>query len=140
MSILMTFLKVDFYKERKTQELWWHSPKLEQKLEQLPEIKDNPVLFTAFQLHEINKDIQDSIRKHQLNVLNINYEDFTQNPEQTLSKVMNYCGLPADDDCLKFLQETNIEDRNKANTDYFDQYTLDKIQDLQTKLNQLDEY
>lgn len=137
---LSSFLHVDFYRERKTQELWWNSPELEQKLEILPEIKDDPVLFTAFQLHEINKDIQNSIRKYQLNVLNINYEDFTQNPEQTLSKVMGFCELPADEYCLKFLQETNIEDRNKANTEYFDQHTLTKIQDLQLKLNQLDEH
>ena len=136
---LSSFLKVEFYENRKTNELWWKSEAVERKLNEFPEIKEDPILFTAFQLHEIIKDIEYTIQHLNLNVFTVNYEDFTKNPDKTIKDISSFCKLQTDQDCLSFLGETSIEDRNKEDTFYFDEETLQNINNLRIKLNQLEE-
>jgi hypothetical protein len=136
---LSSFLNVEFYENRKTNELWWKSEAVERKLNEFPEIKEDPILFTAFQLHEIIKDIEYTIQHLNLNVFTVNYEDFTKNPDKTIKDISSFCKLQTDQDCLSFLGETSIEDRNKEDTFYFDEETLQNINNLRIKLNQLEE-
>jgi hypothetical protein len=136
---LSSFLNVEFYENRKTNELWWKSEAVERKLNKFPEIKEDPILFTAFQLHEIIKDIEFTIQHLNLNVFTVNYEDFTKNPDKTIKDISSFCKLQTDQDCLSFLGETSIEDRNKEDTFYFDEETLQNINNLRIKLNQLEE-
>jgi hypothetical protein len=136
---LSSFLKVGFFENRKINELWWKSKEVERKLNKFPEIKEDPILFTAFQLHEIIKDIEFTIQHLNLNVFTVNYEDFTKNPNKSMQDVLSFCELDRDQDCISFLDKTIIEDRNKAHTSYFDDKTLQNINNLRIKLNQLEE-
>ena len=136
---LSSFLKVGFFENRKTNELWWKSEAVERKLNKFPEIKEDSILFTAFQLHEIIKDIEFTIQHLNLNVFIVNYEDFTKNPDKAMQDVLSFCELDIDQDCISFLDKTIIEDRNKADTSYFDEETLQNINNLRIKLNQLEE-
>jgi hypothetical protein len=132
---LSSFLNVEFYENRKSNELWWKSEAVEQKLNEFPEIKEDPILFTAFQLHEIIKDIEFTIQHLNLNVFIVNYEDFTKNPDKTIQNILSFCNLDRDQDCISFLNKTSIENRNKADSSYFDQETLQSIYNLRIKLN-----
>jgi len=136
---LSSFLNVGFFENRKTNELWWKSEAVERKLNEFPEIKEDPILFTAFQLHEIIKDIEFTIQHLNLNVFIVNYEDFTKNPDKTMQDILSFCKMDRDQDCISFLNKTSIEDRNKVDASYFDEKTLQNINNLRIKLNQLEE-
>lgn len=131
---LNSFLEVDFYKNRKTEYLWWESEKLNSTLQKMPSIKNNPILLTAFQLQAIIDDIQNSIESLDLSVLTVEYEDFTSKPTQTLKEVLNFCELKADKDCFNFLRNTKISNRNKADDKYFDDTVLSELENLRGEL------
>jgi len=134
---LNSFLTVDFWKDRRIDELWWKSDKLIEKLNKLPEIMDDPVLFTAFQIHEILESIGKSIDELNLNIYTINYEDFTEQPINIMNEALEFCELSDDHACFSFLKNTTIENRNKSDSDYFDEQTLFKINKLRNKLRNL---
>jgi hypothetical protein len=85
-------------------------------------------------LHEIIKDIEFTIQNLNLNVFIVNYEDFTRNPDKTMQDILSFCKMDRDLDCISFLNKTSIEDRNKVDASYFDEETLQNINNLRIKL------
>lgn len=135
---LSSFLKVNFWDNRKTNELWWKSAGLSEKLDKMPGIKSNPVLFTAFQVHEIIASIERSINKLDINVYTVDYKNFTSQPVAILREALDFCELDHDKECFSFLNRTNIENRNKPESEYFDEQTLLKIKQLRKQLRALE--
>jgi hypothetical protein len=135
MPTLNSFLNVDFWKDAEHEKLWWSSDKIQESFERVPEIKDDIVLLTAFQLYHIISDIEESIKTLKLNVLQVEYESFTENPENVMNEAFKFCELIYDKDCISFFNNANLENRNKSNGDYFDSRTLNRINSLREKLN-----
>lgn len=134
---LNSFLNASFWKDRKTSELWWKSVELNEKINKLPETKNDPVLLTAFQIHEIIDSIEKSIGALNINVYTINYEVFTEQPFQVMKEALDFCELSDDQACFSFLKSTTIENRNKSESEYLDEQTLFKIKQLRNQLKYL---
>jgi len=127
---LSSFLNVEFWQKRATGELWWESPEIEEILSSLQSIKKDPVLFTTFQLQAIISNIKRTINRLKLRVLEVNYRDFTANPNTLLMNTLEFCSLDQDPCCFQFLQNSKISNRNKKDESYFGRNKLKEIQDL----------
>jgi hypothetical protein len=126
---LSSFLKVDFWKPR-ANKLWWKGAYSKNELEVFDTIKNNSILSTAFQLKKILDINEKEIFESNLKVKVIKYEEFVENPKKFLSETLDFCGLPYDKDCFKYLEKNKLVNRNKKPNEYFDEDILQKIEML----------
>lgn len=131
---LNSFLNVDFWQDAKNEELRWSSNKVQKSFEKVPEVRGDIVLLTAFQLHHIISDIEETIKTLKLNVFQVEYEGFTESPVSLMKETFKFCELIDDKDCISFFKNTHLENRNKSDEDYFDSRTLARINNLREKL------
>jgi len=125
-----SFLKIDFWQSRGARQLWWNGVYDENEKDWAEKNSNNPILMTAFQLIKINEISELERNQFKPKYLEINYEDFVDNPKQELKRIMSFTELsPFDID--KHLNKVTIYNRNKKDSDYFGQEDLEKIHKLQ---------
>ena len=123
-----SFLKVDFWQSRANQ-LWWSGVYNEEEKKWAKKNSDNPALLTAFQIMKIIQITEMEVNKFQPKYLEIHYEDFVANPEKELKRIINFTELPSFE-MTSHLKSITIHNRNKKDTDYFNQDELENIYDI----------
>ena len=77
--------------------------------------------------HEI---LQSEIKKYNPNYLEINYEDFIDNPEEIIKKILIFSDLSDYKFTNQFLRNFKIINRNKSENEYFNTHELKKIKSI----------
>lgn len=123
---LSSFLKVDFWKIRGYDKLWWLGAYNEDELKLAKTYQDDPSLITAFQLCKIDEVARFEVNKHKPVYDEINYEEFVANPLATLNKIVEVCKLDYYD-FSRDLEEIKIYNQNKTDEGYFSKEKLTEI-------------
>ncbi|WP_104736316.1 sulfotransferase [Hanstruepera ponticola] len=123
---LNSFLKVNFWKKRGYNKLWWYGAYSDKELEFAESIKTDPALITVFQLCKIDQVAEMEVRKLKPKYSEIHYEEFVENPLQTLNKIINVGNLK-EYDFSNDLKEIKVYNQNKKDTEYFSNEKLVEI-------------
>lgn len=118
-----SFLKVSFWQERGAKKLWWLGAYTKDEEKWALKNSNNPVLMTAFQLNKIIEVTLQEKEKFSPQYLEIRYEDFVANPLKEIKRVISFTGLSS----FNFENQLNkikIHNRNKKDSDYFDEQQL----------------
>ncbi len=123
---ISSYLKVHFWQTRKVNQLYWSGAYDINEKDWALKNFDNPSLLTAFQLNKIVKITEKEVHKFQPEYLEVSYEDFVANPEKELKRIISFTKLPFFDIASQ-LKANKIHNRNKKDSDYFNQDQLEQI-------------
>lgn len=123
---ISSFLKVDFWKTRGINKLWWTGVYDKKEQEWALKNSENGALLTAFQLNKIDRVTEIERKSLQPKFLEVKYEDFVADPENELKRIIDFTNLSSFD-YQKHLKKVKIYDRNKKDTDYFNEDELKMI-------------
>lgn len=115
-----SLLKVPFWKDRGMYKLWWQGAYTEEEQKKAVEWKNRPALITAMQYAKIREKTLEEVRLHKPEFYSFAYEDFAQDPESTIAKILSAAGLPPSDSVSKYLRSLKIHERNSNAYEYFD--------------------
>ncbi len=127
---ISSLMKVLFWKDLGMRKLWWTGPYDEKEKEWAEKNKNQPHVLTAYQLKKIRQVEDIEIEKYRPNLLKINYEDFVSHPDISIKKILNHCSLTFDSQIGLFLKKNPVISRNKNDSYYFDNETLQKIRSV----------
>jgi len=127
---ISSLLKVHFWKERGYSKLWWQGAYSDLEIQWAKEHHNDPISLTTFQLIKCQKILQLEIEKYNPNYLEINYEDFTDNPEEIIKKILFFSDLSDYKFTGQFLKDFKIINRNKSENEYFNKEELKKIKSI----------
>ena len=124
-----SFLKVKFWKSRGLHQLWWKGAYNSKELEWIGKHTDNGLLMTSFQLNKILQITEQESSAIPSRFLEVAYEDFVNDPEKELNRIIEFCGLE-DFPIKKHLSQISIINRNKKDQEYFNDDELKLINQL----------
>jgi len=124
---ISSFLKVDFWKNSGLKQLWWSGVYSDKELNWVKENMSNPLLLTAFQIKKVRKITEMECKKCNPNYMEVNYEDFVKKPREEILRILDFVNLDVDNACLKYLKDNEIYNRNKPDSEYFNEEELEKI-------------
>ena len=125
-----SLLKINFWGERGQEKLWWTGPYSKEELEWAEAHKTDPVALTTFQIKKVSDVTDREIEALNVDVLDVQYIDFVQDPERIIKEILDYTGLSQDKACLEYMQRNKIHNRNKKDEDYFPQKDLQTIRQI----------
>lgn len=125
--IIGSFLKVDFWKNLGFNKLWWTGAYSEREENWANENKDNPKLLAAFQVKKLHEVTKLECKKCNPNYIEVNYEDFVKKPQEEIIRILDFVNLEVDVACLNYIEENRIYNRNKLDSEYFNEEELGKI-------------
>lgn len=123
-ATLSSFIKVGFWKSRGLSKLWWQGAYTSEEEEWASENSENPVALSAMQLARVEEVTNASIANMNLDLLDIQYADFVQNPKKIISQILEFVDLEVDQACFDYLIHNKIVDRNKPDHEYFNEQDL----------------
>ncbi|MDR5589333.1 sulfotransferase [Christiangramia sediminicola] len=133
--VISSFLKIPFWQKRGLNKLWWTGAYTQKELNYANSLFHDPILITAFQVKKIK--IVTELEINELNPVckNVSYESFVANPSNILADTLNFLDLTENAKvCFNYLSKLRIEDRNKIDTDYFSEQTLEAINNINLKI------
>ena len=111
---IKSFLKVPFWKSRGESQLWWKGAYSEKELQLINENENNGLFLTAFQIKKLKQVFEYEKKAFNPSVIEISYEDFIEDPNKEISKILKFCGLDKNSaPCYSYLDTLKILDRNK---------------------------
>ena len=114
-----SFLKVKFWRDRSIEELWWTGAYTDDEIIEYNEYKHNPLYSTSFQLRKILSQTQFEIELLKPDIFTIKYENFVSNPEDILTKTLEWMGLSLDENCFNYLDSNKVVNRNVNYNKYY---------------------
>ncbi len=123
---ISSFLNVDFWKTRGIDKLWWFGVYNKKEEEWILKNAGNGALVTAFQLKKINEITELEVKEMQPKYLEVHYEDFVENPFKIIKRIIEFATL-APFNINRFLKKVKIYNRNKKDTDYFNEAELKEL-------------
>lgn len=127
---LSSFLKVNFWKSRGYDRLWFTGAYNSKDLEQVEKIRDRPELITTFQLKRLNDVADYEIEVHQPNIGIFEYEDFLKDTENNLSQMLDFLDLDKDDACFDYLEKNKVRSNLRSNEELFPKDVLASIEEV----------
>lgn len=121
---ISSFLKVDFWKNRGDNQLWWLGAYSKKEMEWVEMNKKNPIAITTLQIKKIKEITKKEIEKLKPDYFELAYEDFVEQPGIEINKILNFLQLEDDNSCSLALKELNIINRNYPNSKYFSEKEL----------------
>lgn len=119
---ISSLLNVGFYQDRKTK-LHWEGKDVysKEEVEFVNKSKAYPAYIAALQYYKVHQMHQQEVEALGLQnqVHTIHYERFVENPEDEISRALDFVGLDKDNNIISFMQKNKIENRNKPNHIYF---------------------
>ena len=101
------------WNENITGQLWWRGAYTKEELEKANELSSNQFLFAAFQYRKLMQTTQEEIEKMHPDIYIARYEDFVDDPDQFISKMLLHLHLTPSRLIDKFLKKLLITDRNQ---------------------------
>ena len=127
---ISSFLRVDFWKEKGYNEIWANGAYSEQELIIADNLKNTPELLTALQIKKINEVTQIECKKHSPDFIEVQYENFTNNPFGELKRIFAFLRLDIDNTCFNYLSNKKIYNRNKPDNQYFSPSQIKNIKKI----------
>ncbi len=124
---ISSFLAVNFWKTRGYSRLYWQGVYSDKDKKWAEEHADRPELLTALQLKMIDQVTRCEWEHYKPALLDVSYEDFTGNAKEVLVQITEFCGLDFDNEFEYYLANNVIENRNKADQEYFSDEQLEGI-------------
>jgi len=87
---ISSFLKVDFWKTRGIDKLWWIGAYNEKEQEWAMKNSKNAALITAFQLNKIDQITAFERKILQPRYLEVHYENFVANPIKEIKRIIDF--------------------------------------------------
>lgn len=126
-ATISSFIKVGFWKSRGYNKLWWNGAYTQEEEAWAQDNSEDPVALSAFQLSRIEEVTNKSLNELDLELLDIDYSNFVNNPEAIISEILKFSDLDEDTACFDYLKYNKIVDRNKADHEYFNEKDLETI-------------
>lgn len=131
LPVINSFLKVDFWKSRGYNKLWWQGVYSKEEIEWANKNAMNPLLITTLQLKKIDGITELEIIENKPKYIEINYEDFVKNPKSEIQKILIFADLMDNSkDCFSYLEKIKIYDRNNSDIENFTQNEITKINEI----------
>lgn len=128
--IVSSLLKVEFWKTRGANQLWWQGAWSEQEIKWSQAKQSNSIAMTTLQIAKIHQVTNEEIKKHQLKVLDVHYEEFVDSPVRTIEEILDYCELARDQACFDYLRENRIFRQNREENEYFSPENVELIKSI----------
>lgn len=103
-----SFLKVDFWKTRGYDKLWFNDFYTKEEIEYSEKIKYNPELITAFQLKKIEEITYKELNSHNPKHLILQYEDFLNSPDLHIREILDFLELSHDEKCFDYIKKNPV--------------------------------
>lgn len=127
---IKSLLNIDFYQNRK-HALWWYGEDVYSQEEKLfaQNNSDRPELIAALQYYKVNQIHAYEAEQYSLSdrILAVNYEDFVEEPEREVERILAFSGLEPDRYVSEFLQNNKIYSRNISTGYYFSKEIDDEV-------------
>ncbi|MGF1767048.1 sulfotransferase [Enterovibrio makurazakiensis] len=94
--------------------LWWRGAYSLQELAQYDMLRDHAVAGTAFQLNKLMQTTKQEAQELNIDMITVEYEDFVQNPQETVSNILCHADLPHSNTIDKVLKQNEIRGSNKV--------------------------
>ncbi|WP_123631397.1 sulfotransferase [Salinisphaera orenii] len=127
---ISSFLNVGFWHTRGSRGLWWHGAWSRGEKCWAAAQATRPELLTALQIKKIEQVTKHELLEFKPPYLEVQYEDFVNDPERVLLKILSFAGLNSDRACWHYVRENPPVNRNRADTKYFDAPVLEEIDNL----------
>jgi hypothetical protein len=124
---ISSFLKVNFWKSRGLKQLWWSGVYSDKEKKWVNEHKGDPLWLTTFQIKKIYDITEMECKKCKPKYIEVNYEDFVKKPREEILRILDFVNLDVDNACLSYLKENRIYNRNRPDSEYFNEEELEKI-------------
>lgn len=125
-----SFLKVPFWESRGKNKLWWEGAYSDNEIRFVERIKNQPELITALQLKKIRWAEDFEMSKCKPEYIIVNYEDFVNNPQTEINRLLKFLNLTPDEQINKYIEKNPIINRNKIDKEYFDKEILEKVNNV----------
>jgi len=127
---ISSLIKVKFWKTRGFSKLWWIGAYSREEQKWAIDHKNDPISLTAFQLKKISEITDFELKKYIPQYINVNYEDFIEEPNKEIIKILKFVGLKVDNACIEYLTKNKIYNRNKPDKEYFNESELIRINEI----------
>ena len=101
------------WSENITGQLWWHGAYSKEELQKANELSSNQFLFAAFQYRKLMQTTQQEIEKMHPDIYIGHYEDFVDDPNKFIARMLEYLDLSPSPLLDKFMKKLLITDRNQ---------------------------
>ena len=129
---IKSFLNVPFWKSRGESQLWWKGVYSERELDLVKENKGNGLFLTAVQIKKLKQVFEYEKKAFNPCVIEISYEDFIEDPNKEISKILKFCGLETNSGpCYSYLETLKILDRNRKDDDVISTEDLQLIRNIE---------
>ncbi|WP_417873714.1 sulfotransferase [Xanthomarina gelatinilytica] len=119
---IKSFIEVDFNRYRKNN-LWWKGKGVytDEEINFVAQNQNQPELIAALQYYKVGiyHNIEANKFNMQSRIIDINYEDFVENPNEEILKITDFVELTLDKRIKKFLMKNPIYNRNVTSVNYF---------------------
>ena len=118
-SVILSWLEVS-WGQQITNQLWWRGAYSKEELAKAEALKENKLLFTAFQYKKLKETEQQEIEKMKPDIYTVQYNDFLSNPTAFINDMLEYLHLHPSKLIDKFMNKLSIEnrkDREETNTE-----------------------
>lgn len=111
-----SWLEVGFWQRMGINKLWWLGAYSEAEVAEAETLKNDPALITAFQYKKLMDTTAYEIKKLNLNVLEMRYEDFVSNPQVFIQKMLEFAELPHSSYVQSYIDNMKIQNRNTTDS------------------------
>ena len=118
-SVILSWLEVS-WGQQITSQLWWRGAYSKEELAKAEALKENKLLFIAFQYKKLKETEQQEIEKMKPDIYTVQYNDFLSNPTAFINVMLEYLHLHPSKLIDKFMNKLSIEnrkDREETNTE-----------------------
>ena len=129
-SIISSLLRADFWNDLGRNKLWWTGAYSSEECELAQQHADDPVWMTGFQILKIMQITEQQIGVSENEVLRVAYGDFVEQPEQTVTEILNFADLERDSACFDYFAQNKIHNQDRKSRDYFSEEQLNTISRL----------
>jgi hypothetical protein len=109
-----SWLEVGFWQRMGINKLWWTGAYSDEEIKKAETLKESPALITAFQYKKLMETTAYEIKKLNLQVLELRYEDFVSDPQTFIQKLLHFTGLPESTHVQRYIDNMSIQNRNNA--------------------------
>lgn len=127
---ISSLLKSTFWGDLGAKKLWWTGAYTNEEKEFAKKNIEDPIVLTALQIKKVSEVTDKEIEKTGIDVMDVNYHDFIQEPEKVIIEILNHLDLSLDNRCLNYFKKNKIYNKNKSDKDYFGIDDLNKIYEI----------
>jgi hypothetical protein len=112
-ATVRSWLEVGFWQTKGINKLWWTGAYSPEEIAEADKLANDPALITAFQYKKLMETTEHEIKKLDLNVLEVRYEDFVKDPRAFIKKLCEFAEMPPSILVDKYLESIAVSNKNE---------------------------